>query len=82
MGDAGGMMERYITDHIFTHVVTEKSLVAELRERRIYEILKNYLSGVDYLKIEEEINAYYDLLGKEMFYYGFIEGMRFILKAM
>ena len=74
-------MEQYITDTIFRHIVTEKTIRVELEEKRIYEKLLEFLSSTEYVRIEEELNAYYDLLSREMFYRGFIEGIRFILEA-
>lgn len=74
-------MERYLTDVIYAHTVTDKSPELELREKHIYTKLSSYLSGEDYLRIEEELNHFYDELGKELFCKGFLEGIRFLLKC-
>ena len=75
-------MERYFTDVIYTHRVTDKSPELELREKQLYTKLSAAISGEKYLRIEEELNHFYDELGKELFYKGFMEGIRFLLKCL
>ncbi len=75
-------MERYVTDTIYTHTVTEKAAEIELREKRIYAKLSAPISGEEYLPIEEELNLFYNELGKELFCKGFAEGIRFVLKCL
>lgn len=52
-------MERYITDTIYTHTVTEKAAEIELREKQLYTMLSALISGEEYLQIEEELNRFY-----------------------
>lgn len=75
-------MERYLTDLIYAHRVTDKSPELELREKHLYTKLSSCISGEEYLRIEEELNHFYDELGKERFSKGFMEGMRFLLKCL
>lgn len=75
-------MERYVTDTIYTHTVTEKAAEIELREKRIYAKLSALISDEEYLPIEEELNLLYNELEKELFCKGFAEGMRFVLKCL
>ncbi len=75
-------MERYITDTIYTHTVTEKAAEIELREKQIYTKLSAFISGEEYLQIEEELNRFYNELEKELFCKGFSEGIRFMLKCL
>ena len=75
-------MERYITDTIYTHTVTEKAAEIELREKQLYTRLSALISGEEYLQIEEELNRFYNELEKELFYKGFSEGIRFMLKCL
>ena len=74
-------MERYFTDVIYTHRITDKSPELELREKQLYTKLSAAISGEKYLRIEEELNHFYDELGKELFNRGFMEGIRFLLKC-
>ena len=69
-------MERYITDTIYTHTVTEKAAEIELREKQLYTRLSALISG------EEELNRLYNELEKEGFCKGFSEGIRFMLKCL
>lgn len=75
-------MERYITDMIYAHTVTEKAAEIELREKQLYTRLSALISGEEYLQIEEELNRFYNELEKEGFYKGFSEGIRFMLKCL
>ena len=75
-------MERYLTDVIYSHRVTDKSPELELKEKHLYTKLSANISCEEYLRIEEELNHFYDELGKELFYKGFMEGMRFLLKCL
>lgn len=75
-------MERYITDMIYTHTVTEKAAEIELREKQLYTRLSALISDEEYLQIEEELNRCYSELEKELFCKGFREGIRFMLKCL
>ena len=75
-------MERYITDTIYAHTVTEKTAEIELREKQLYTRLSTLISGEEYLQIEEELNLCYSELEKELFCKGFSEGIRFMLKCL
>ena len=75
-------MERYITDTIYAHTVTEKTAEVELREKQLYTRLSTLISGEEYLQIEEELNLCYSELEKESFCKGFSEGIRFMLKCL
>ena len=75
-------MERYITDMIYTHTVTEKAAEIELREKQLYTRLSALISGEEYLQIEEELNRFYNELEEEGFGKGFSEGIRFMLKCL
>lgn len=75
-------MERYITDMIYTHTVTEKAAEIELREKQLYTKLSALISAEEYLQIEEELNLCYSELEKELFCKGFSEGIRFMLKCL
>lgn len=75
-------MERYITDTIYTHTVTEKAAEIELMEKQLYTRLSALISGEEYLQIEEELNRFYNELEKEGFCKGFSEGIRFMLKCL
>lgn len=75
-------MERYITDTIYTHTVTEKTAETELKEKQLYARLSALIPGEEYLLIEEELNYFYNELEKESFCKGFNEGIRFILKCL
>ena len=74
-------MERYFTDAIYIRRVAGKSPELELREKHLYAELAANISGEEYLRIEEELNHFYDELGKELFNRGFLEGIRFLLKC-
>jgi hypothetical protein len=78
----GCIVERYITDTIYAHTVTEKTAEIELREKQLYTRLSALISGEEYLQIEEELNRFYNELEKEGFYKGFSEGIRFMLKCL
>ena len=75
-------MERYITNMIYAHTVTEKTAEVELREKQLYTRLSTLISGEEYLQIEEELNLCYSELEKELFCKGFSEGIRFMLKCL
>lgn len=75
-------MERYITDMIYAHTVTEKAAKIELREKQLYTRLSALISGKEYLQIEEELNCFYNELEKELFCKGFAEGIRFMMKCL
>lgn len=75
-------MERYITDTIYAHTVTEKTAETVLKEKQLYARLSALMSGEEYLHIEEELNRFYNELEKESFCKGFNEGIRFILKSL
>ena len=75
-------MERYITDTIYAHTVTEKTAEVELREKQLYTRLFTLISGEEYLQIEEELNLCYSELEKELFCKGFSKGIRFMLKCL
>jgi hypothetical protein len=75
-------MERYITDVIYTHTTTQKSNELEIRERKLYAKLSSHISEEEYLQIEEELNSFFDELGKELFCRGFTEGVHFLLECL
>lgn len=75
-------MERFITDMIYTNRHTSKSPTLELEHQRLYTKLSPLISGEEYLMIEEELNRIYSETEKELFYCGFIEGIRFLIGCM
>lgn len=75
-------MKRCISDIIYAHTVTEKTVEIELREKQLYSRLSALISGEEYLQVEEELNHFYNELEKELFCRGFSEGIRFILKCL
>ena len=63
----GCVTERYITDTIYAHTVTEKTAEVELREKQLYtRRLPLYLVRNTY-RLEEELNRCYSELEKEGF---------------
>ena len=75
-------MERFITDMIYTNRHTSKSPTLELEQQRLYTKLSSLISGEEYLMIEEELNRIYSETEKELFYCGFMEGIRFLIGCM
>ena len=53
-------MERFITDMIYAHTVTEKATEIEFMEKQLYTRLSALISGEEYLQIEEELNRFYN----------------------
>lgn len=54
----------------------------ELAQKRLYTKLSSVISGNEYLPIEEELNRIYSEVEKELFYCGFVEGIRFLIGCM
>lgn len=54
----------------------------ELEQQRFYSKLSVLISGEEYLMIEEELNRIYSETERELFYRGFIEGIRFLVGCM
>ena len=75
-------MERFITDIIYTNKHVSKSPMLELDQQRFYSKLSVLISGEEYLMIEEELNRIYSETERELFYRGFIEGIRFLVGCM
>lgn len=75
-------MERFITDMIYANRHTLKSPTLELEQQRLYTKLSSLISEEEYLLIEEELNRIYSETEKELFYCGFIEGIRFLVGCM
>lgn len=75
-------MERFITDIIYTNRHTSKSPMLELEQQRLYTKLSSLISMEEYLMVEEELNRIYSEIEKELFYCGFIEGIRFLIDCM
>lgn len=75
-------MERFITDIIYSNKHTSKSPTLELEQQRLYSKLSSFISGEEYLMIEEELNRIYSETERELFYHGFIEGIRFLVGCM
>lgn len=75
-------MERFITDIIYTNRRISKSPTLELEQQRFYSKLSALISGEEYLMIEEELNRIYSETERELFYCGFIEGIRFLVGCM
>lgn len=75
-------MERYITDAIYNNIQQRKSVEVELAQKRLYTKLSSVISGNEYLTIEEELNRIYSEVEKELFYCGFVEGIRFLISCM
>ena len=74
-------MERYLTDTVYTRRVRDRPPELEQVEKHLYAELSAHISGEEYLRIEEELNGFYEELGKELFGRGFLEGMRFFLQC-
>lgn len=72
-------MERFITDKIYDNRKFSKSSTLELEQKRLYKKLAILISEEEYLMIEEELNRIYSETEKELFYCGFIEGIRFLI---
>lgn len=72
-------MERFITDKIYDNRKFFKSSTLELEQKRLYKKLAILISEEEYLMIEEELNRIYSETEKELFYCGFIEGIRFLI---
>jgi len=75
-------MERYIVDAIYYKIQHEKSVEEELLEKKVFETLSTLIPRKEYLKMEEELTALLSILEKDLFYCGFIEGIRFLLSCI
>ena len=75
-------MERYITDELYHNAQRQRSLEIELAERRLYKMLSSLITEEDYIKVEEELGRICANVEKEVFYFGFKEGVRFIMKCL
>lgn len=75
-------MERFITDKIYDNRKFSKSSTLELEQKRLYKKLATLISEEEYLMIEEKLNRVYSETEKELFYCGFIEGIRFLIGCM
>ena len=75
-------MELFITDINYTNKHVSKSPMLELEQQRFYSKLSVLISGEEYLMIEEELNRIYSETERELFYRGFIEGIRFLVGCM
>lgn len=75
-------MEKDITDLIYCRVVKNKSAEVELAVYKMYRSISACTSDTDFVKLEEELNTVYSMVEKELFYRGFIEGIRFLLDLM
>ena len=73
-------MERYITDSIYEKTLLERSAEVELEQERFYKKLLSIIGKEAYIGLEEELNGIYSKLEKEVFYRGFIEGIRFLIR--
>lgn len=67
---------------IYANRHTLKSPTLELEQQRLYTKLSSLISEEEYLLIEEELNRIYSETEKELFYCGFIEGIRFLVGCM
>lgn len=75
-------MERYITDELYYNTQHQRSAEVELAEKRLYKMLSTLIAEKDYIKLEEELNRLYAIVEREFFYYGFTEGVRFLMKCL
>ena len=71
-------MKRYITDAIYYKIQPEKSAEEALLEKKVFDKLSTFIPRKEYLKMEEDLSALLSTLEKDIFYCGFIEGIRFL----
>lgn len=75
-------MERYITDELYHHSQHQRSAEVELAEKRLYKMLSTLIAEKDYILLEEEVTRLCSIVEREFFYYGFTEGVRFLMKCL
>ena len=75
-------MERYITDELYLSIQHQRSAEVELAEKRLYKMLSRLITENDYIEFEEELTKIYAIVEREFFYYGFMEGIRFLMKCL
>ena len=75
-------MERYITDVIYNNLGEERRKVVDFIESSLYKELSVLVSEEKYMEFEVELNRIFSEIEKELFCYGFSEGIRFWLKSL
>ena len=74
-------MKRYI-DMICARKEIELSAEIRLTEKRLLNRLAVYIPPNEYIELEEEFYRIYSMVEKEAFAYGFMDGIRFLIKSM
>lgn len=76
------MMERFITDELYDNLEISKTRKLEVSEEKIFCKLSSLIAEKDYMEMEEELTLYLAMLEREMFYWGFMLGIRFLIKSL
>lgn len=75
-------MERFITDELYDNLEISKTRKLEVSEEKIFCKLSSLIAEKDYMEMEEELTLYLAMLEREMFYWGFMLGIRFLIKSL